>query len=83
MSANGEAPPPAVMQLAPLELVFTNSNVGVDDAVLPDGSAGKRLVFLHPCGIMATALLPLEAAKNVGSLLLGSGKITVARDLPR
>lgn len=78
MAVNGE---PQQAQLQPLELVFNTSRIMIDDVETPDGP-GKKLVLLHPCGIAAIALLPEEAAKQIGSQLMGSGKIAVARVLP-
>lgn len=71
----------ALMQLQPLELVFNTSRVVIEDIDTPDGP-GKKLVLLHPCGIAAIAILPEEAAKSVGSQLMGSGKIVTATRLP-
>lgn len=71
----------AMMQLQPLELVFNTSRILIDDVDTPDGP-GKKLVLLHPCGIAAIALLPEEAAKAIGSQLMGSGKIVTATRLP-
>jgi hypothetical protein len=70
------------MQLEPLELVFSSSRIVIDDVQTPDGGTGKKLIILHPCGIAAVALLPEEAAKQIGAQLMGSGKIVVAREAP-
>lgn len=73
--------PEGMQQLLPLELIFNTSRVIIEDIDTADGP-GKKLTLLHPGGIAAVALLPLEAAKQIGNQLMGSGKVVIAGAMP-
>jgi len=60
---------PVEIQVAPLEIHFNTAQVFVQGVDTPAGPA-RRLTLIHPNGVAAVALLPLEAAKRVGGQLL-------------
>lgn len=64
-----ERPQEQVVQIAPLEIQFNTSQVFVTTVETPQGKA-RRLTIVHPNGVAAVAIMPLEVAKNIGAQLI-------------